>query len=468
MDTMVQHWKKMVIAVGLSVFGLLLFVSGGDSVFWNTIALGGLMIYFWLFEVIPIYVTALFPLVFGVPLGVISPALLSSSYGDKFVFLFLGGFILALALEKWEVHLQISKRIIALVGKSKPRIILGFLLTTGILSMWISNTATALMMLPMALAVIELLPSKEKKSKFPLFLLLAVAYGASIGGMGTLVGSPTNTAMASSLELNQGIHVDFSTWMKIGFPAALVMLLCAFLFFYFSLGKEKKDIVHGFDLQQEKWTKNQFKVLGIFATVVLLWSFKDVFQPFFPFQYTDEGAALLGAMLLFFVPASATSSSTTIGKSSLLQWKDTEKLPWGVLLLFGGGMALAGMMKENGVLTRLSEVFKHYNDLSYIWILVVIVALAIFATEVMSNFALITAFIPIVAQFAIDSGYPILQMCIPVTLAASCAFMLPVGTPPNAIVFSSGQVRMGQMAKYGFVMNLIGLLIIVAISLLLI
>lgn len=453
--------KKLSLAIGLFLFALILFLTGGHSTFWNAIALGGLMIFFWLFEIIPIYLTSLLPLIFGVPLGVLNPDQLASSFGDKFVYLFLGGFVLALALEKWHVHIQIAQKIIALVGKSKGRILLGFLLTTSLLSMWISNTATTLMMLPMAIAVIDVLPNTEKKhSKFPLFLLLSVAYGASIGGMATLVGSPTNTAMASALQKTFNISVDFVGWFKVGFPVTIVVLIAAYLYFNFFIGKERKETVNGFDLEKKKWTKDQISVCLIFLIVVVLWVFKGSLKTVLPFKYTDEGAAILGALLLFFVPSKST-------KKQLLEWNDMKNLPWGVLLLFGGGTALATMFKTNGVVEALSKTLMNYTSFPYIVILIVIVGLGIFATEVMSNFALVTAFIPVIAQFALDSNYPILQMCLPVTLAASCAFMLPVGTPPNAIVFSSGFVHIKDMARYGFLMNLISLFIIVGMVILL-
>ncbi len=451
--------KKISLLIGVVIFTSVIAITGGNSLFWNAIALSFLMIFFWLFEIVPIYVTALFPLIFSIPLGILTKAQLASAYGDKFVYLFLGGFILALALEKWHVHTQISKKIISFIGQSKPRIILGFMLTTGLLSMWISNTATTLMMLPMVIAVVEVLPKHNTKSKCPLFLLLSVAYAASIGGMGTLVGSPTNTAMASSLQKNFHTQIDFISWFKIGFPIALFVLLAAYLFFYFLLGKERKEEVHGFDLKKEKWNSNQLKVILVFLFVVVLWSFKGFIHEFLSFKYTDEGVAILGAILLFFIPSKKKSTP-------LLEWKDMKNLPWGVLLLFGGGTALATILKVNGVVDFISQSFISYNNLPYLLILILLVGLSIFGTEVMSNFALVTAFIPVIAQFALDAGYPVLQMCLPVTLAASCAFMLPVGTPPNAIVFSSGLVHIKQMAKYGFFMNLISLFLIVALVML--
>ena len=451
--------KKISLFTGLILFILIIAITGGNSLFWNAIALSFLMIFFWLFEIVPIYVTALFPIIFSIPLGILTREQLSSAYGDKFVYLFLGGFILALALEKWHVHTQISKKIISFIGQSKPRIILGFMLTTGLLSMWISNTATTLMMLPMVIAVVEVLPKNNSKSKFPLFLLLSVAYAASIGGMGTLVGSPTNTAMASSLQKNFNTEVDFISWFKVGFPIAILVLLTAYLFFFLLLGKERKENVHGFDLKKEKWDSNQFRVIIVFLLVVVLWSFKGFIHSFLSFKYTDEGIAILGAVLLFFIPSRKKSKA-------LLEWKDMKNLPWGVLLLFGGGTALATILKVNGVVDFISQSFISYNNTPYLLVLILLVGLSIFGTEVMSNFALVTAFIPVIAQFALDAGYPVLQMCLPVTLAASCAFMLPVGTPPNAIVFSSGLVHIKEMAKYGFFMNLISLFLIVSLVML--
>jgi len=251
--------------------------------------------------------------------------------------------------------------------------------------MWISNTATTLMMLPMAIAVIDVLPKSEKKSKFPLFLLLSVAYGASIGGMGTLVGSPTNTAMASSLQKNFNTNVDFITWFKIGFPIAIIVLIATYFFFYVLLGKERKEMIHGFDLEKDKWNKDQLKVVIIFLLVVVFWSFKGFILPHLNFKYTDEGVAILGAMILFFIPSSSNNKK-------ILEWNDMKNLPWGVLLLFGGGTALATMFKVNGVVDKLSEVFISYNSLPYLTIIILLVTLSIFATEVMSNFAFSDSF----------------------------------------------------------------------------
>lgn len=451
--------KTMIIIAGLFVFAMILLVTPHDqnANFWYSIAVAGLMVTFWLFEVVPIYVTALFPFIFAIPLGVLTPEELTGAYGHKYIYLFFGGFVLSLALEKWNVHKQIAEGIVNLVGTSKSRILLGFLVSTGLLSMWISNTATSLMMLPMALAVLSKVPTKEK-SRFPVFLLLAVAYGASVGGMATLVGSPPNVLMAGVLEDNYNIQISFLDWMSVGLPLSITIMAVVFLFFYFLLGKERKENIEDVRTEKQAWTKNQVRVLILFLAIVLLWSFRVPLTKYTGIKYSDEGVAVLGAILLFFLPGSEKGQK-------LLVWNDTTKLPWGILILFGGGMALAKMLEVNGVIAELSGVFENYADSSITVLLFVMVAIAIFGTEIMSNMALVSVFIPVVASFAVKSELDILQLCMPITLAASCAFMLPVGTPPNAIVFSSGRLKISDMAKTGFVLNLVSVLIVVLFAL---
>lgn len=448
----------MILFGALFLFALIILFAPAhkeDQLYWNAVALGGLMVVFWIFEVIPIYVTALLPMVLAVPLGILTTDDLAAQYGNRMVFLFFGGFVLSLALEKWDVHKRIAEMILRLVGTSPARLILGFLFSTAILSMWISNTATALMMLPMATAVIGS-AEIERKSKFPLYLLLAVAYGASIGGMATIVGSPPNTAMAGILESSYGITVSFYDWMKIGLPLSVIMLLVIYGFFLFLLGKERNKKLHIEHPERKKWTRQQKSVLILFLMIVFLWSFRDLIMSYTGINYKDEVPAVLGAILLFIIPSEK-------GKY-LLDWKDTNRLPWGVLLLFGGGLAMAKMLEVNGVVNDLSSIFDKFGNIPVFVILLVLVGIAIYATEVMSNLALVTVFVPVVASFALNSSYSVLQLCIPVTLAASCAFMLPVSTPPNAIVFSSGKVTVSQMARVGFVLNLLGVVIVTLFS----
>ncbi len=452
--------KNLIAFVGLLVFLAIIFLTpknGEKTTFWYAIAVAVLMIVYWLFEVVPIYVTALFPFVLAIPLGVLSPSDLTAAYGHKYIYLFFGGFVLSLALEKWHVHTQIAEAIIRIVGTSKARILLGFLLSTGLLSMWISNTATSLMMLPMAMAILKNIEDKSN-SRFSIFLLLSVAYGASIGGIATLVGSPPNILMASILESEHGIEISFMDWMKIGLPLSLIMLTIVYLFFILLLGKERKEELASVRQEKKKWTSNQKRVILIFSAIVFLWSFRSVLTHYFPIHYSDEGIAVLGAILLFFLPGKEKNSK-------LLEWKDTQKLPWGILILFGGGMALAKMLEINGVITELSDVFKEYENIPLFILLLILVTISIFGTEIMSNMALVSVFVPVVATFALKTDYSILQLCLPITLAASCAFMLPVGTPPNAIVFSSGMLKINQMARTGFVLNIIGVIIVVLFSL---
>ncbi|NBX81200.1 MAG: anion transporter, partial [Flavobacteriales bacterium] len=326
------NWKQLIAAVGVLLFVLiLLFGEEKEKTLWNAIALGGLMIYFWVFEVISIYITALLPLILAIPLGILNADDLAAAYGNGSVYLFFGGFVLALGLEKWKVHEQVARGILAVVGDSKPRILLGFLLSTGFLSMWISNTATALMMLPMAIAIIQAMPPEHQKSKFSLFLMLSIAYAASIGGLGTLIGSPPNTQMAAILSKNFNITVSFFDWMKVAMPMCILLLLLAYLLFYIGLGKERKD-KHDFKIDKQKWTVEQLRAVAVFGFVALLWIFKDLINEFTGLNYRDENAAILGAIILFIIPQKNE-------KKPLLEWHETEKLPWGILLLFGGGLA---------------------------------------------------------------------------------------------------------------------------------
>jgi sodium-dependent dicarboxylate transporter 2/3/5 len=451
-QSMPFNWKNYLFFALILGFFSSIVLTANSNLFWNASALGVLMIVCWVFELIPIYITALFPLIFAIPLKLISPIDLASSYGNNNVFLFFGGFILALALEKWKVHEQIARTIIHILGNSVERILLGFTASTFLLSMWISNTATALMMLPMALAVIHAMPKKEQKQKFPLLLVLTIAYSSSIGGMATLVGSPPNTQMAALLNKNFETTVTFWDWFKFGFPISVGIALCMYVFFLFVLGKERKE-KHHFELKKEPWTSNQIKVLIIFGIVILGWIFRVPITELIGFKYGDEGIALLGAITLFLLPSKKENKP-------LLEWKDTEKLPWGILLLFGGGLALATIFENNGIMQSVNQILASYSGFSILTILFIVVFIGIFVTEIMSNLALVTLMVPVIGNFSLSLGLPPEYLCIPLTLAASCAFMLPVGTPPNAIVFSSGFIKIHEMAKIGFILNIFGVILI--------
>ena len=451
--------KQIVAIIGLAIMLLVLITESGteNQKFAYSVSLGGLMVLFWLFEVVPIYVTALFPLALAGPFGLMSSEDLATAYGHKFVFLFLGGFIVALAMEKWNVHKQIALGIIGVVGSSKSRILLGFILSTGLLSMWISNTATTLMMLPMATAVTHNL-KRETNSNFPMLLVLAIAYAASIGGMGTLIGSPPNTAMAGILSETYGIDVDFISWMKFGLLLSLTLMIVLFTFFIFKLRGEKSGDELNVEIQKKPWTRNQRLVIVVFICVALLWSLRKLIIQWTGVVYGDEHAAMLAGISLFFIRGK--------GSEPLLKWSDTKKLAWGIIFLFGGGIALAKMLEINGVITEIVNMFEALQALDLVWLLLIIVTISIFGTEFMSNTAMVSVFIPVIAAFALSAELPILTLCLPVALAASCAFMLPVGTPPNAIVFSSGDVTINQMARTGLLLNIISVVIVVVYAML--
>ncbi len=446
--------KQIFLLLGTLAFIIVLLVKG-DSDLWKAIALGGLIVFLWLVEALPIYVTAMLPLALAVPMGLLTTDQIAGAYANKFVFLFLGGFLLALAMEKWDVHKQIAHSILSVVGKSKTRIILGFIISTGLLSMWISNTATTLMMLPMAMAVVSNLKN-ESNSKFPLFLLLAIAYSASIGGMATLVGSPPNSVMAGVLSDNYGIEITFLDWMKFGLPLAIILLTMLFLFFLIRLRGEHKGGDIKIDIEKKPWSRDQIKIILIFLIVVVLWSFRKLFIEWTGISYGDENVAIIASIVMFIIPSSN-------GKP-ILVWKDTTKLAWGILILFGGGLALAKMLEVNGVIVEVAAMFESLSNLHISLLILVVVSISIFGTEIMSNTALVTVFIPIIAVFCTKAGIPLETLCFPVALAASCAFMLPVGTPPNAIVFASGQITIRQMARTGFVLNILAIFIVVAFA----
>jgi sodium-dependent dicarboxylate transporter 2/3/5 len=424
----------------------------GIDTFTLALLLAALMILLWITEWIPIYLTALFPILLGAPLGLLTPTELAGCYGDANIFLFFGGFVLALGLEKWGVHEQIARRIIKIVGDQKSKILLGFILSTGLISMWISNTATALMMLPMAVAVIEAMPVSHRESRFSALLMLSVAYAANIGGVGTLIGSPPNTQMASILAENFHIQVSFLDWMKIGLPLAITLLLIMYLLFHYLLGAERKD-VHDLHFHTLPWSKPQKRVLWIFSMVAILWIFREPIVTWTGIPYRDENAAILGALALFLLPNGDD-------KQTLLKWSDTEKLPWGILLLFGGGLAMAAILEKNGILKSLSAYFNFADGINPIILIFILTALAIFISEVLSNLAMVTVFIPIVGVFAEQTQTPLFPLAMALTLGASLAFMMPVGTPPNAIVFGSGYLKIKQMVRIGFVLNIISLLLI--------
>lgn len=457
-----MNWWKIIAGPLLCALVYVLELSE-DKMLTHAIALAVWMIFWWISEAAPLYVTALLPLIMGPFSGLLSKGDLSNAYGNNMVFLFLGGFIIARAIEKWKVHRKIASWIVARTGTSPSGVLLGFILATAFLSMWLSNTGTTIMMLPMAVTVLSVLPESAFRKRFSVALLLSIAFAANIGGTATLIGSPPNIQMSGILADKFDTEVDFMNWMAIGFPFAMVLLL--FLFFYFKwlfLKNDSNAYCISFS-ESDPLSTPQKRVLVIFFITVVLWMVKQWINEWSGLGLTDTQIALIGGALLFVVP----SLDIRRFESPLLNWDDTRELPWGILLLFGGGLALASSLENGGVLSLFATWVKESGFESYMLLLFILIVAGLFLTELMSNLALVTILIPIVGEMAVTMDYPILAMCIPITLSASCAFMLPMATPPNAIVFSTGELKVGTMVKVGFILNVLSVILITAVAYLL-
>lgn len=459
--------------IGVSLFLALLFsppLAGLNPAAQRSAAVAGLMAAFWIGEVIPLAATALFPLVLFPLLGLLEPKAVARAYADPVVFLMMGGFLLAEAMKKWRLHWRIALFIIRALGGSPRRLLLGFMLATGLLSMWISNTATVVMMLPIALSVIYRLqgvgrPEDARSDPFAAALLLGIAYASSCGGLATLVGTPPNAIFVGQVKVlfPQAPEIFFSQWIKFGLPLSLIMLLLAWGLL---MGLVFRRWTPGGHLEPELM-KREFKtlppmsrgerlVLTIFGATALLWITRGCWSRWLPagVMVDDSTIAVIGALALFLLPVNLTQGEFVLG------WKNAAQIPWGVLLLFGGGFALALGLEQSGFAAWTGG---HLTALAGAppWLLVATVCLLVtFLTEVTSNTAIATIMMPIMAFSAEGlKVHPFLLM-LPAALSASCAFMLPAATPPNAVVFGSRLLRLPQMAKTGFVFNLLGALVI--------
>ncbi|RYM33385.1 DASS family sodium-coupled anion symporter [Brumimicrobium glaciale] len=438
--------------IGIALFiGVRLFeVSAFDT---SALGLALWMVYWWIVQPVPLYVTALLPIAVGVPFELIPNDVLAQSYGNQMIFLFLGGFILALGIEKWKLHEQIAFSILRLFGRTPKRILGGFMFSTALLSMWISNTATTLMMLPIAMSVIQAIPSFKEKRLFSVGLLLSIAFSANIGGTATLIGTPPNIQMAGILEQEFNLSISFFEWFMIGTPFMIIMMVLTYItvkFYFIKNASFKMD-----KIEPQKLDPNQKRVLYLFLTVVALWMSRTFLNDYMPIVINDTVIALSGAILLFIFPSTE--------KRPLLLWDDLDKLPWGILFLFGGGMALAAILAEANIVSFLVDVMKPLANFPVIILLLVIFTVALFATELMSNLALVSLLIPLIGKFAIELDLPLLGISAGVALSASCAFMLPVATPPNAIIYSSNLIQIKDMVRYGFLLNLIASVVVTGV-----
>lgn len=442
------------------------------------LAIAGLMITWWVTEALPMPVVALIPLILFPVFHISDIKTTASNYADPIIFLFMGGFMLGLAIEKWNLHRRIALNIVRITGTSGNRIVLGFILATGFISMWISNTATTMMMFPIALSVIHVMKDNKEGSgnyrHFNLALMLSIAYASNFGGIATIIGTPPNVAFVGFYEKKFNTNIDFIDWMLLCAPIALILMFALYFILtrilfpnHIKSNEAAKKYIHDELAQSGKLSASEKRVMVIFSGTALLWILKDLINTSQTFIKLDDTIiALIGAVSLFICPSGSFKHPDNKGESEelessggLLDWSDTKRMAWGILLLFGGGLALAGALEKAGLIQHLGVWLSQFAGGGFLLLLMVTV-LSIFISEVMSNIAQVIVFAPVVCSLAVAVHMNPLILGIAMTLAASCASMMPMGTPPNAIVFASGHIKIKQMMKAGLVMNLVSIILI--------
>jgi sodium-dependent dicarboxylate transporter 2/3/5 len=477
--------KKIIGFVIAPILFILIVVFGnlepGNPQITYTLAIALLMAIWWVTEVIPLAITALVPVVLFPLFGVMDGKEVSSAYFNQVIFLFIGGFIVALAMQKWNLHRRIALKILSITGSSPAKILLGFMFASAFLSMWISNTATAMMMVPILLSIIAKLEDHlepKELQKYSIGLLLGVAYGASIGGIATLVGTPPNLSFARIFQIMfpNAPEISFSAWFIYAAPISIIFFIITWFYLYQRFKpKVDKNKLAGIEFNSEykdlgPATFEEKSVFIVFVSLAVLWlTRKGIVLGSFEIpgwssllnypQYINDGTVAIAlSLVLFFIP-----SRQDKGKM-LMDWKTTSQLPWHIVLLFGGGFALASGFKESGLSMWFGEQLSGLGSLHPLLIIVIISFTVTFLTELTSNTATIEMLLPVLAGLAVTIGVNPLILMLPATLSASMAFMLPVATPPNAIVFGSNRLRIADMARTGFVLNLIGVIVITLVS----
>ena len=423
------------------------------------------MAVWWISEVVPIAVTSLLPIILFPSLNILNIQDTGANYGHKYIFLFIGGFILANAIQKWNLHKRIALNIILKIGGSTDKIILGFMLATGFLSMWISNTATTVMMLPIALSVINQLKDHpetlENENKvFGKALMLGVAYSASAGGIATLIGTPPNLIFAGFIQENFNIEISFFQWMKIGFPVSIILMLFIWWFltkYAFKLNKTGfpggKEEIKKILSKMGKINNEEKKILIVFTLTILSWIFrKNTINLIIP-NFDDSMIAISSAIILFILPSKNK-------KEPIMKWKDALTIPWGILLLFGGGLSIAKGFQATGLDHWIGDQLSFLTFSSSLLVIFLIIAGVNFLTEMTSNMATTAMLLPVMIPIANIMQINPFLLLVGTTLAASCAFMLPVATPPNAVVFGSKLLKISDMVKAGIFINIFSIIII--------
>ncbi|MGS3990831.1 DASS family sodium-coupled anion symporter [Staphylococcus pseudintermedius] len=463
------------LVLGPLLFALiLLFVRPDDLAFKGVyvLAITAWIAIWWITEAIPIPATSLLPLVL-LPLGhVMNSATVSAQYGNDIIYLFLGGFILAIAMERWDLHTRIALTIISSIGTSTGRILLGFMVATGGLSMFVSNTAAVMIMIPIGLAIIKEAnalkteaDSDESIQKFERSLVLGIGYAGTIGGLGTLIGTPPLIILKGQYATNFGGELSFAKWMIVGVPTVILLLFLAWLYFKFIVFRHDMKTLPG----GQKVIKDKLDALGkikyeekvvflVFLLASFLWISREFLLSKWAFTelVADGTIAMFVSILLFLIPAKHQHQR-------ILDWSVAKELPWGVLILFGGGLALAKGIQQSGLAAWLGEQLTLLKGVSPLIIVVVITVFILFLTEITSNTATATMILPILATLSVAIDVHPLLLMAPAAMAANCAYMLPVGTPPNAIVFGTGKIQIKEMAVKGFIMNLISIVVIIVV-----
>ncbi len=430
---------------------------------WRLVALATWMVIWWLGEAVPIPATALLPIPMMPLLGIADMKPVAANYGHTLIFLFLGGFLLAAAMQRWGLHKRIALKIVSVVGTSPGNIIAGFMIATAFLSMWISNTATTIMMYAVGISVIGFISQKTADKSmvrnFGVALMLGIAYSASIGGVGTLIGTPPNALLASFLQSTYDVQIDFFTWMKFGIPVVLVMLPIAWLMLTKVIfpAKNLKLGDAGSVIRDElaalgSMSKGERAVAIVFVTAALGWILRKQLVAVTGLPINDTSIALLAALALFAWPISREKGQFAV------DWDAARNVPWGVLLLFGGGLALATAFKGTGLAEWIGQQVSGLDVSTWVLIFIILVAI-VYLTEITSNTATTATFLPILGAVAVGLSIDPQMLVIPVALAASMAFMMPVATPPNAIVFSYEDLQLSDMVKAGFWLNIIAVIV---------
>lgn len=441
------------------------------------LSIAALMITWWVTEALPMPVVALMPLILFPLFGISNMEKAAAPYAHPVIFLFMGGFMLGLAIEKWNLHRRIALNIVRITGTSGDRIVLGFILSTGLLSMWLSNTATTMMMFPIALSVIHVMKENNKGegniANFSLAIMLAIAYASNIGGIATIIGTPPNVAYVGHIREKFNYEISFVKWMALCMPLAILLLAALYFVMVKWLfpNKIKSDQYTRQLIRDEisslgPMSLPEKRVLTIFCFTAALWITRDIINNAQNiFRLDDNMIAVICAVALFICPAGRLNNGNSNEhlSTSLLEWSDTSKMAWGILLLFGGGITLANALEGAGLIQQLGEWLAQFSGNGFLLVLMV-TTISLFISEVMSNIAQVIVFAPVVSSLALALGMDPLLLGIPMTLGASCAGMMPMGTPPNAIVFASGHIKLKQMTKAGFAMNIVAVLLITLFS----